>query len=1675
MSETGTESETSEEIRGTALGVVVENYQSGRFRQLTGATAQMRELCELLEERGYGTTVVEDPECSAVNKPLGDWARKWRATGGHGPAVVLWSGHGVLDDGELRLIMRDTADPEFAGEVHPANLLVSTALHSSADQVLLLIDTCHAGAGVAPSLERALSKLAQRNLPPGRSAWFGVLASCRPQEKAEAGGVLLDAFARVLREGPRTDEYRHEWSRRNGQVSGNTVIQAVLAEWPSEVGHRPLNAMTGRDRLMFANPLRAAATEPELVEHLVQAARGAAPDDEGWFFSGRRRVLGEITEWLEARRPGLFLVTGSAGSGKSAVLGRIATLSDPAHRADVLAHQPLTPRDPDPGEDSVDVALHLRGFTVQQLAEAIARRLSLPRPQTPAALIAEVEKGWPESRRRLVLVLDGLDEAAPDQAHPVVEQLLAPLSRLSCVLLGSRDRPFRPQQEPGESLDQAVSRLLDVRARASDLDAESDTESDIREYCRRRLLARGLTDPDATTATGLVAGRASTRSGGFLFARMATDSLLRRFAAAGAEGWDWAEAIPSSISAAFTEDLESGPVRERDGAVLPHAAEDLLTALAWSAGNGMPARGVWEAATSALSADGIEYGPEDVDWLLNEYGRYVVEDTDGTQAVYRLYHREFIDHLRVVPGRTTDPAYRIAHALVGLLREQSADASTIEEANPYLRYSLPTHAALAEERGVTLIRELVDLRPDTFLPQLAQTLGERAVSLSGASRRAEALALSHEAVELYRALAQAHPVAHLRNFATSLTNLSAHQRDMGDWHGALITSKEAVGIDLVLAQTAPTVHLPGLAASLNNLAVHLLEAGDREGALSTITETIAIRRSLAEDNPAARLPDLATSLNNLAKSQAATGDRRGALNSIAEAVTIQRTLTRGNAAAHLSDLATSLNGLSVCRKSVGDQQGAFIAAAEAVTIQRTLAHESPAVHLPHLAGFLDNLATCQAETGDWQSGLRTSHEAVAIQRILARDNPVGRLPHLAGFLDNLATHQAQAGDRRTALATASEAVDLFRDLARLSPGTHNPGLAIALDTLASLQSRTGDLQSGLMSRVEAVALQRELAGDNPAVHLPKLAGLLNNLALSRAETGDGDGALAASDEAVDLYTALAKEDPATYLANLANVLDGLSVHLGAVGHSQSTLATVTKAVAIHRTLAQSHPAAHLKDLASSLSGLANLRATAADHVGALAASEEALAILRPLAEDNPARHLPMLARAISRLAIHQHHGGDLRGALATSAEAITIRRTLAESDPAAHLPQLGHSVNNLAIHRAEAGDLQGALASIAEAIAIRTGLARLHPPAYLPDLSKSLAAHALMVPLRQTVEAYEEAERSLSVHPGAVRELSLQRAHFQIERAGAPDGVRTLIALAQSPPPADATTIQSRQLLRAHSRTDAASTAQAIALWREVTGSEAPDWLELSPITQDLVMQWLDSPSWAESREFWNEHAYELRSAEVSVALEELALVEHRAKVHLQIVRVAGGQDADTAFRPHLTAELLDIWSELADSQEAQDFLTEHTRYLLHDEALELLGEDLEAPASAMQFAVVTLARADGVPAAYEYLGSLAVLRDRIRRLLAAPRVESELLRAAGLLESLIHGKDFAGAARVRLAALLSGDPQEQEAAWPAVESAERDLIITEIVSLIGLHPGHAPALGNLIRSMVVSSLTPGP
>ncbi|WP_159062089.1 AAA family ATPase, partial [Streptomyces sp. WM6368] len=1625
-------SETSGATRGTALGVVVEQYEKSGLRRLTGATEQMRELCELLEGHGYTATMLADPGWKSVRPPVRDWAVEWGRGGRHGPAVVLWSGHGKLDDGELRLVLCDTEHPEYEGETFSANELTATALLSRADQVLLLIDTCHAGAGVGESLKKALTKLSAKNLPPGRSAWLGVLAACRPQEEAEADGILLASFGRLLREGPQPDTYRHEWSRRNELISGSTVVKTLLAQWPEDIGQRPLEAMTGLDLPMFANPLRRAAPEPELVEHLVQAARGASPTDEGWFFSGRRGVLGAIVEWLAAREPGLFLVTGSAGSGKSAVLGRIATLSDREHRASILAYRPLAEDDPDPGVGSVHVSLHLRGFTVQQLAEAIARRLNLDPPQTPAALIAEVEQGWPGAPAHLVLVLDGLDEAAPDQAHPIVEQLLAPLSRLASVLLGSRDRPFRPQGELREPLDRAVSRLLDVRARAVDLNQESSTRDDIQEYVQQRLLSRGLPAEDAATVARGIAGRAATHNGGFLFARMATDSVIRHLVASQDEDWDWVEVVPSSISAAFREDLRDGPRRERGGELLPRAAEDLLTALAWSQGNGLPARGVWEAVASALSTDGVTYGPEDVDWLLNEYGRYVVEDTDGVQAVYRLYHREFIVHL-LSRSDPTDPAYRVARALIDLLRTQTDDAAVIENANPYVRWGLVAHAPMAGERGIDLIRDLVKVRADVFRPDLAAALSRMAVVLRAGGLREAALGSAQEATELYRALAADNPV-YRPSLATSLNSLADRQAEIGDLNSSLTTITEAAAIRRTLAADNPTAHLPNLAGALNNLAIRQAEIGDLNGSLTTITEATELYRTLAADNPAAYRPSLAMSLNNLAIRQAETGDTNSSLTTITEAAAIRRTLAADNPTAHLPYLAGALNNLATCQAKAGDRSGALTTITEGTDLYRTLANDDPTAHRPSLATALNNLANCQAETGDLNSALTTITEGTDLYRTLANDDPTAHRSNLATALNNLANCQAETGDLNSALTTITEATELYRTLANDNPAAHLPAVALSLNNLGNCQAETGDLNSALTTITEAVTIQRTLAADNPAAYRPALALSLNNLGNRQAETGDLNSALTTITEATELYRTLANDNPAAHRPDLATSLNNLAIRQAETGNRNGALTTITEAVAIRRALAADNPAAYRPDLASSLNNLANCQAETGDLSGALSTITEASGLYRALATQHATAHLPRLAMSLNNLSLRQVDAGDPRGALTTITEATDLYRTLATQHPTAHLPDLASSLNNLAKCQVKSGDPVGALRTITEATDLYLSLARQHPAAYRSNLTLTLSNLARLAPPHEVVAAYSAAEELLRAHPGASRRLGVQRAEVELTSIDTNLGIRSLIALSdppQVPGSSDPAAYEARLSLRAYHQTDPAKASQVETLWREETGAEPPPWLALPLAALDLATQWISCPTWAQSQAFWHAHADTLRSDVTVSALRELALATASAEVHLQIIRVAEETDASTAFRPYLIGELLHAWMGLPNWAESQSYLSDHQADLLQEQARAILGAQSKSSRSLVHAALVSLAREDGIPAAYAYVADRSDLRRRTEELLTAPEVEPELLQATALLELCVHHGEFTGTAYNALAVALAGPPAEPPTAWP--------------------------------------------
>ncbi|HKR49195.1 MAG TPA: hypothetical protein VJT72_06365 [Pseudonocardiaceae bacterium] len=568
------------------------------------------------------------------------------------------------------------------------------------------------------------------------------------------------------------------------------------------------------------------------------------PLQEEWLFTGRRAVLARILAWIHTEKPGAFVVTGSAGSGKSAVVGRLVALSVGTRRRVLLEHAPLEPEDPDPGVGCVDAAVHLRGLGAHSLATVLAERLHLPAPESCWQLIEAVATlPYPP-----VLVFDGVDEAIPEQATEIVTDLLVPLSVLASVLIATRHEEFGWHSPP--SGQEAAARLADLfgkNASLVDLDVEPDTRQDIEQYLTRRLRSAGRDDL-VPQVVPVLARKAATRQGGFLYARTVASQIVRGVIDTDAQGWEGQ--LAATTVWALEHDLSSR-IRVRDGVELPDAAKDLLRALAWGMGRGLPGGGVWETVATALSPTSVEYRATDLDWVREHYGCHIIEDEQEGETVYRLSHRTFVEHLVAsspeVNGRAAGLA--LAEALVRYAQQQQTDhdgATDLHSA--YLRRHLPRHAAHAGPDGVAALRRLAETDPEFYLPGLAAALCDFVVHLLAVGSREAALITTRHAVDTYRALVDANPTTYLPGLAAALGSLAAQHGELEQHDVATTPAQEAADIYQGLTEVSAEVYFNHFVASLKRLTYHF-------AALDRISAGVDVYTSCIETfaaSPAAR-------------------------------------------------------------------------------------------------------------------------------------------------------------------------------------------------------------------------------------------------------------------------------------------------------------------------------------------------------------------------------------------------------------------------------------------------------------------------------------------------------------------------------------------------------------------------------------------------------------------------------------------------------------------------------------------------------------------------------------------------------------------------------------------------------------------------------------------------------
>lgn len=707
-------------MRRQALVVGIEGLAGGsadesppKWRPLVYAEPYAQQLREVLGKQ-YAYLILEpDPDPASTAAALGDALTK-AVTGNADFSVIhllahgepMRNGHGlhaVGGDGQptetLARWINMAENRQRDGDAEPA--------------VLLILDLCHSGTV-------ATQHLVSLDRPELRRVW--VLAACHSDESAYNGRLSL-AVAEVLR-GFASGDLKLDESRRYIPIEYfcREVVRSVeeqsAGSYPQTV--MPPFAAVGADLShlrFFPNPryeptsLRSrTGVNPAVFtlldevadsHHFVvraQGANSAFEDSSLPTFTGRSDELRDLSTWLDGKGSHLRVVTGVPGVGKSALVGVLVCAAHPQLRE--ATEQVWKPSSGDLPEAAEGLAVvHARRRTLEEILSSLAAQWNLDEPahgkawstdQLVAALRTKAEPPF--------LIMDAVDEAE----HPsdLVSALLLPLAStqragmkpLCRMLIATRrEEGLRHLLEAADALGGLIN-LDDVpvdRLRRDLVNFVSHVlrpmDSGASAWCSlsaAESLGRAMADTllSGTREWGefLVAG---------LYLRLLQDQKIPPSTNTEAEALG--KDVPRTLGAILDLHLEF---------LAQPGLRELLAALAWAEGSGMPEKLLSHVA--GIRPGMRHEGPSDCSELLQAARFYIRRnvDRDGT-PLYRLFHQGLADELR---DRPVLNAATVWERLLATVRTGRTGNGRWATAELYLLRHAARHGALASKLGELL-------------------------------------------------------------------------------------------------------------------------------------------------------------------------------------------------------------------------------------------------------------------------------------------------------------------------------------------------------------------------------------------------------------------------------------------------------------------------------------------------------------------------------------------------------------------------------------------------------------------------------------------------------------------------------------------------------------------------------------------------------------------------------------------------------------------------------------------------------------------------------------------------------------------------------------------------------------------------------------------------------------
>ena len=596
--------------------------------------------------------------------------------------VFYYTGHAeIVGADSLYLLTTDFVDGRHASTAFNFTNFADIVLAPSAQgrtrrvrNLLVILDTCFAGQGVI-DLSSQLAVAFRRS----SGGSFYLLGSALSRQEALAGALAKALIAAiedlsnryVMQEFLYLDQLMptiNQFLRKAGIQDAMRSALDSPTDIPRFFPNRSYVDTNGKP--VAVNEALRAISDQDFRNHWGPRARGVEFDNQpGFYFFGRREVLGELSSFLNDKtdnRP--RIVTGSPGSGKSAILSRLVNISDPALR------EKLPSAEAEAKVPPFDLALHAKGKSLPDVISRFGQAFGVE------ATIEGILDALQKCGKPIRVVIDALDEAV-DPAR-LSSEFLHPLAAVDSVklLVGTRTDQLNAFPE---------AEIIDIDK------PEFASKKDLADYVKARLLRRDEPGQDTPYAGKDMLARDVAHSvaekayPNFLVARLVVEDLLSRNVAVDPSA-PGALSFPTKVPAAFSRYLARFGPQE-------NMVRDLMLPLALAEGQGLPWDDIWTPLASALSperSNGEQYSDDDIRWLLSHAGVFILESAEGGRSVYRLFHQALADTL--LSGKDVDRLETTyAHVLsasVPQFGESEKAGKNWLLANRYVRSYLSTHA-----------------------------------------------------------------------------------------------------------------------------------------------------------------------------------------------------------------------------------------------------------------------------------------------------------------------------------------------------------------------------------------------------------------------------------------------------------------------------------------------------------------------------------------------------------------------------------------------------------------------------------------------------------------------------------------------------------------------------------------------------------------------------------------------------------------------------------------------------------------------------------------------------------------------------------------------------------------------------------------------------------------------